>query len=78
MKPNLNQETDMPLYEVAIIKQPTDEERKQGKMEELILGPTPVIGLNDKGAAIQAASELPPEKKKDLARAEVLVRPFSK
>lgn len=62
------------LYEVAIVQLPTPNEVKEGKSEELVLAPTPVIAKDEKGAvaaAVQGRDLLT-----DMNRAEVYVRPF--
>jgi hypothetical protein len=65
------------LYLVALIKKPTKKQEEDGKQEELILAPTPVIARDDKSAAVQAVSN---SKDKiadtDLSNVEVIVRPF--
>ena len=71
----------MPLFEVAIVKQPTKKEREDGGMEELVFGPEAVIAPDINGAGIAAVMK----KQKttgaaielDLARMKVLVRPFA-
>lgn len=64
------------LFEVAVVLKPTKKEEEEGKGEELILPPTPVIANNDKTAAMIAGqkAEL---KNRDPNRIEVLVRPFA-
>lgn len=67
----------MPLFEVAIIEQPTKREREEGKSETLAFGPKPVIARDQQSAAIAAIMEggVPPSL--DRSRMEVLVRPFA-
>ena len=66
----------MPLFEVAILEVPTDKERKAGKEERLIFGPSPVIAKDDRAAAMRVAFEQKDiEVKFDQMR--VLVRPFA-
>lgn len=66
----------MPLFEVAIIEHPTDDEAKEGKLERLVFGPKAIIADNDQNAVIVAVfGEIPfPQFSRD--RAEVIVRPF--
>lgn len=68
----------MPLFEVAILEQPTKKEAEEGKVERLVFGPEPVVARDAQSAAIAAVlgekqTELPPF---DKSRMEVLVRPF--
>ena len=64
----------MPLFEVAIIELPTEEEKKNGKFETLIAGPKSVIARTGQVAALGLIKELDGV---DLNRLEVLVRPFA-
>jgi hypothetical protein len=66
----------MPLFEVAILKQPTQKEIEDGAVEELVLGPKAVIAKDEQSAAIAAAlSEGKPIP--DMQRCTVIVRPFA-
>jgi hypothetical protein len=47
----------MGLFEVAILSVPTKEEEEQGKMEEIILRPTPIIAKSDNDAYVQTVIE---------------------
>lgn len=65
------------LYEVAIIQNPTQKERDEGKTEKLIMPPKPICATKPQTAAILATKEI------DLSTCnpdllEVLVRPFVK
>lgn len=63
------------LYEVAIVLNPTEDEVKRGKNEEILLMPTCVVAQNTMNAAIKAANSCTDDRKMD-DRAEVFVRPF--
>lgn len=65
------------LYEVALIEKPTKKEIEEGKVEKLILPPTPVIASDDKSAGVQAVMQNKEKLTGDLSRVEVLVRPFA-
>lgn len=65
------------LYEVALIQKPTPKELEEGKVETLILAPTAVIAKDDKSAGVQAVMQNKDKITGDLARVEVLVRPFA-
>jgi hypothetical protein len=66
----------MPLFEVAILEQPTAKDQEEGASEKLVLGPVAVVATDQQTAAISAvmdATELSVER----SRMEVLVRPFA-
>lgn len=67
----------MPLYEVALIENPTKKEAEDGKHETLVLAPTPVIAGDDKSAGVQAVVQNKDKLPSDLSRVQVLVRPFA-
>ncbi len=62
------------LYEVAILKKPTDREKARGVREVLIYGPTPVVADTPDAARIAALTVAKVEG--DPNRMEVLLRPF--
>lgn len=69
----------MPLFEVAILVKPTKKEAEEGQAERLAFGPKAVVARDAQSAGIAAVvdsngAELT---KIDMARAEVLVRPFA-
>ncbi len=64
------------LYLVALVQKPTKKEEEDGKVETLILPPTPVIARDDKSAAVKAVAESKDKITTDLSNVEVLVRPF--
>ena len=64
------------LYEVALIQKPTKKGEEEGDKEKLILKPTPVIAESPQSAAVAAVMEHKGEITCDMARVEVLVRPF--
>lgn len=68
----------MPLFEVAILEQPTEKEREDGKSERLIMPPKAVVANDSQSAALFAVLENPDSMKGiDRARTQVLVRPFA-
>lgn len=67
----------MPLYEVAILEQPTKKEREEGAFERLVFGPTAVIARDPQSAAIAAVTGAGAPTINDASRLEVLVRPFT-
>jgi hypothetical protein len=69
----------MPLYEVAILEQPTKNEREDGASEKLIFGPVAVVAKDEQGAAISAVLDRQHEDdaiEVDRSRMTILVRPF--
>lgn len=67
----------MPLFEVAVIEEPTKKEvEEQGAVEKLVFGPKAVVARDAQGAVLGAilADGQP---KIDLTKAKVLVRPFA-
>lgn len=68
----------MPLFEVAILENPTKKAAEEGTPQRLVLGPKPVIAHDLQSAGISAVldgTSLAPDV--DLSRLEVLVRPFA-
>jgi hypothetical protein len=69
----------MPLYEVAILEQPTKHEREDGMSERLIFGPAAVVAKDEQAAAISAVldrQEMEHAIDVDRSRMTILVRPF--
>lgn len=66
----------MPLFEVAILEQPTKKEAEDGKSERLVFGPKAVIGRDSQSAAISAVLDAGTVEV-DRSRMTVLVRPFA-
>lgn len=67
----------MPLFEVAILEQPTKKEAEDGKGERLVFGPTAVVAVDAQGAAIAAVMDQKGALDVDRTRMQVLVRPFA-
>lgn len=68
----------MPLFEVAIIQNPTKKELEEGTgVEKLLFGPKAVIARDAQAAAITAVTGTEAPASLDMNRAEVLVRPFA-
>lgn len=66
----------MPLFEVAILENPTSKEAEEGATERLILGPVCVVSPDEQSAAIVAVMDAEGIKI-DRSRMQVLVRPFA-
>jgi len=67
----------MPLFDVALIQQPTQKEREEGAQETLVLAPTPVIAKDEQSAGVAAVMQHKEKIACDIARVQVLVRPFA-
>lgn len=66
----------MPLYLVALLQRPNKKESEEGKLETLVMAPTPVIARDDKAAALKAVLDNKEKVVGDLSNVDVLVRPF--
>lgn len=70
----------MPLFEIAILQQPTKKEIEEGTgNEKLIFGPTSVLARDKDSAALNALldNEGAIPKNVDRQRIQVLIRPFA-
>lgn len=65
----------MPLFEVAIIEEPTQKEIEDGGVEKLVMTPTAVLAQDEQTAAINAVMDSD-DLKVDRNKMKVLVRPF--
>lgn len=65
------------LFEIAMIQHPTPKEKEDGIQEKLIMPPTPVIAKDQQQAAVTAVMQQKDTIDCDMARIEVLVRPFA-
>ena len=66
----------MPLFEVALVEEPTKKEREEeGKQDRLVyFTPNPIVAKDSHEASIDAYMSCPEEVEKD--RLKVFVRPF--
>lgn len=64
------------LFEVAIISVPTKKEIEDGKKEELLFGPSPVLA-KDAQTAVYNILRNPANAEMDLDKVSILVRPFA-
>jgi hypothetical protein len=68
----------MPLFEVAVLVNPTKAEIEAGKGQVLALKPTAVVARDSQSAAIAAVLDNPTALVDvERSRMEVLVRPFA-
>lgn len=66
----------MPLFEVAILEQPTKKQREAGTNEKLVFGPQAVVARDEQSAAISAVLDVK-DIEVDRNKMQVLVRPFA-
>jgi hypothetical protein len=70
----------MPLYEVAILEQPTKNEKEDGASEKLVFGPRAVVARDEQAAAVSAVLDQRDADdhhiEVDRSRMTILVRPF--
>lgn len=64
------------LYEVALIEEPTAQEKERGAVEKLILPPTAVIAADDRSAAVAAVMQNKDKISCNMNMVKVLCRPF--
>lgn len=67
----------MPLFEVAILENPTKKAAEDGIGQKLVFGPKAVIARDQQSAAINAVLDGGIAEGVDRSRLEVLVRPFA-
>ncbi len=66
----------MKLFEYAIIKHPTENEKDNGAQSTLIVPPAAVLAPDEKAAAMLAGRAIPEQFLGVMDRLEVAVRPF--
>lgn len=65
------------LYQFAVIKYPTEEERKAGKRAELIVAPKDfILAGSPEEASMRAARSIPEEAMQDAGQLKLVLRPF--
>ena len=65
----------MPLFEVALVEEPTKKEREEGKQDRLVyFTPQPIVAKDSHEASIGAYMAC--EEKVEKERLKVCVRPF--
>ena len=66
----------MPLFEVAILEEPTKKELETGNQEKLVFGPKAVIAKDSQSAGVIAVMGTE-QLKVDTDKMRILVRPFA-
>jgi hypothetical protein len=67
----------MPLFEVAILENPTKKAAEDGTGQKLVMAPKAVIARDAQSAAINAVLDGGIDASVERSRLEVLVRPFA-
>lgn len=67
----------MPLFEVAILENPTKKAAEDGTGQKLVFGPKAIIARDQQSAAINAVLDGGVPADVERSRLEVLVRPFA-
>jgi hypothetical protein len=66
----------MPLFEVAIIEEPTKKEAEDGATEKLVFGPKAIMARDQQSAGIAAVLDTKNALSINKDKMKVLVRPF--
>lgn len=66
----------MKLWQYAVILEPTVEDRKAGKRDEIVVPVTTIVAKDAAEATMVACRAIPPEHADKTDRLEVAVRPF--
>jgi hypothetical protein len=69
----------MPVYETLVVTKLTEHEKRDGKLEKIVVRSKLVVAPNEQGASldtIMQAKELGELEGYDVGRLDILVRPF--
>jgi hypothetical protein len=65
------------LFQYAILWHPTEKQVKDEGLKSVVLvEPKTILAANENSAAMAAAIEIPPVKRKELDQIEIALRPF--
>ncbi len=65
------------LFQYAILWHPTEKQVKdEGMKSKVLIEPKTILSIDQNGAAMAAAMEIPTEKKNELDQIEIVLRPF--
>ena len=64
------------VFEYVIFTVPTEEERKEDKVAQIIIGPTPVVASSVDEVKTIAAFAIPEQYRTKLKQLNIVVRPF--
>ena len=66
----------MTVFEIVVVLNPTEKEKRDGAIPQIVVPITAVVAHNAEGAKLQAYRLIPEEHAKHTDRLEVAVRPF--
>jgi len=65
------------LFQYAILWHPTEKQTKDdGLKSKVLVEPKTILAIDQNGAAMAAAMEIPVENKSELDQIEIVLRPF--
>lgn len=65
------------LYQFAVIKHPTEDERKKGARSKIVLSPSEfILARSEQEVMLTAVKRIPEDEMEDADRLEVAIRPF--
>ena len=64
------------LFEYWVLKHPTEEQEKEGKITELLIAPTHILASDVKTVNMKVARLLPENEMDNLDNIQIGVRPF--
>lgn len=69
--------TNSKLFQYAILWHPTEKQVKdEGLKSKVLVEPKTILALDQNGASMAAAMEIPNDKKAELDQIEIVLRPF--
>lgn len=66
----------MKIFEYAVLKEPTKEEKEKGATTELLVEITPIMAMDESQAIMLAGRAIPEAELVNVDRITVAVRPF--
>lgn len=65
------------LFQYAVLWHPTEKQSKEeGLKSKVLIEPKTILAVDQNGAAMAAAMEIPTDKKTELDQIEIVLRPF--
>lgn len=65
------------LFQYAILWHPTEKQIKdEGMKSKVLIEPKTILAVDQNGATMAAAMEIPSDKKSELDQIEIVLRPF--
>lgn len=76
-QPNKKIMANSKLFQYAILWHPTEKQVKdEGLKSKILVEPKTIMAVDQNGAAMAAAMEIPTDKKTELDQIEIVLRPF--